>query len=310
MNRALRMQGSAFSVVALTLAAATAVLPRLDPRVELLVVAAMIILLGVPHGALDTIFAQKLYQVRSFRGWIGFGVLYGAPAAAVVAVWLVMPTVFLLGFLLISAAHFSGDPEEGTRGLSRLLYGGAVIVLPTLLHADEVDRLFGLLAGSEAAARLTSWLASLAWPWLASLVASALLEARRSRPTGLELLATAALATAAPPLVAFAVFFCGMHSARHILRTIAYASPTAPWLILTAGLLPMALVLAALAIGWFCLADTLLDARLIQFVFVGLAALTVPHMTLIERVRLSGVDLTSLPPAAMTPIRRRRSSSP
>lgn len=295
MNRALRMQGTAFSAVALTLAAATAVLPRLDARVELLVVAAMIILLGVPHGALDTIFARQLYRMRTLRSWIGFGILYGAPAAAVVAIWLVAPTLFLLGFLLISAVHFSGDPADGTRRLSRLLYGGAVIVLPTLLHADEVDRLFGLLAGSEAAARLTPWLVSLAWPWLAALVASASLEARRSRQTGFELLSVAALATAAPPLVAFTVFFCGMHSARHILRTIAYASPAAPWLILTAALLPMALVLAASAIGWFCLADTPLDARLIQFVFVGLAALTVPHMALIERVRLSGWQRPALP---------------
>lgn len=295
MNRALRIQGLAFSVVALTLAAATVVLPRLDARVELLVVAAMIILLGVPHGALDTIFARKLYQVRSLRGWIGFGFLYGAPAAAVVALWLVAPSVFLLGFLLISAVHFSGDPAEGSRGLSRLLYGGAVIVLPTLLHADEVDRLFGLLAGPEAAARVTPWLASLAWPWLAMLIASALLEARRSWQTTLELLAVAALATTAPPLVAFTVFFCGMHSARHILRTVAYASPSPSWLLLTAGVLPMVLVFLASAISWFCLADTPLDARLIQFVFVGLAALTVPHMALIERVRLSGWLRPALP---------------
>ena len=295
MNRALRIQGLAFSVVALTLAAATVVLPRLDARVELLVVAAMIILLGVPHGALDTIFARKLYQVRSLRGWIGFGFLYGAPAAAVVALWLVAPSVFLLGFLLISAVHFSGDPAEGSRGLSRLLYGGAVIVLPTLLHADEVDRLFGLLAGPEAAARVTPWLASLAWPWLAMLIASGLLEARRSWQTTLELLAVAALATTAPPLVAFTVFFCGMHSARHILRTVAYASPSPSWLLLTAGVLPMVLVFLASAISWFCLADTPLDARLIQFVFVGLAALTVPHMALIERVRLSGWQRPALP---------------
>ena len=86
-----------------------------------------------------------------------------------------------------------------------------------------------------------------------------------------------------------------MHSARHILRTVAYASPSPSWLLLTAGVLPMVLVFLASAISWFCLADTPLDARLIQFVFVGLAALTVPHMALIERVRLSGWQRPALP---------------
>jgi len=295
MSGALRMQGMVFSVLALTLAAVSLVLPRLDGRAELLVAAALITVLGVPHGALDMIFARQLYRMRTLRGWVGFAVLYGAPAAAVVALWLVAPTVFLLGFLLISAAHFSGDPADGTHGFSRLLYGGAVIVLPTLLHAGEVGRLFGLLAGSEAAARLTPWIGGLAWPWLAGLLASALVEARRSRQTALELLAVAAVAVAAPPLVAFTVFFCGMHSARHILRTVAYANPSAPWLLLTSSLLPMAIVLAAAGVGWFCLRDAPMDARLVQLVFVGLAALTVPHMALIERVRLSGWQRPALP---------------
>ncbi len=291
----MRIQGGVFSVLALTLAAASTVLPRLDARVELFVAAVMIILLGVPHGALDTIFARQLYRVRTIQGWAGFAVLYGAPAAAVVALWLAAPTLFLLGFLLISAAHFSGDPADGTHGLSRLLYGGAVIVLPTLLHAGEVGRLFGLLAGSEAAAHLMPWLGGLAWPWLAGLLASTLVEARRFWQTALEMLAVAAVATAAPPLVAFTLFFCGMHSARHILRTVAYATPLAPRLLLTSSLLPMALVLAASAVGWFGLRSTPMDGRLVQLVFVGLAALTVPHMALIERVRLSGWRRPALP---------------
>ena len=55
-----------------------------------------------------------------------------------------------------------------------------------------------------------------------------------------------------------------------------------------AALLPMAGVLAGSALAWVFLRDTALDARVVQVVFVGLAALTVPHMVLVERVRLSG----------------------
>jgi hypothetical protein len=38
--------------------------------------------------------------------------------------------------------------------------------------------------------------------------------------TAVELGAVGVLAIVAPPLIAFVVFFCGMHSARHILRSM------------------------------------------------------------------------------------------
>jgi Brp/Blh family beta-carotene 15,15'-monooxygenase len=113
--------------------------------------------------------------------------------------------------------------------------------------------------------------------------------------TGLEIAAVAILATFAPPLVAFAVFFCGMHSARHILRTRDYSGPASPKMMLAACLGPMAGValLAAAAVLW--LRNVPMEARLIQLIIVGLAALTVPHMALVERVRFSGWVPAALP---------------
>ena len=288
MTGVLRAQGLFFSALAVIVAGASTILIHVDPQTELIVASVMILLLGVPHGALDMIFARKLHQITSLLGWVYFGFLYAALAAAVVAVWSMAPSVFLIGFLLISAAHFSGDPAPGTLAISRVIYGGAVIILPTLLHPEVVARLFAMLAGPEAAEMLMPWLTEAARPWLLVLVLCSAIEARRSWQTGLELLAVGLLATLAPPLIGFTAFFCGMHSARHILRTVAYGRPMEPWMVLASGLIPMAVVLAGSAIGWRFLGGISFDARLVQLVFVGLAALTVPHMALIERVRLSG----------------------
>jgi hypothetical protein len=50
----------------------------------------------------------------------------------------------------------------------------------------------------------------------------------------------------------------------------------------------MAGVMVSSAAAWYFLRETPLEARVVQIIFVGLAALTVPHMILVERVRISG----------------------
>lgn len=285
---AMRIQGLAFSVGAIALAIMTVTAAPFDTQIELIVVAALIVLLGVPHGALDTIFARQLYGIQTLGGWLRFALIYVLLGASVVGFFMLAPSGFLIGFLLISILHFSGDPAGGTPWLARALFGGAIIVLPTVLHAGEITRLFALLVGIDAAKLVTPFLSLLAWPWLIGLALAATLGLPKDWLTALEMVAVAVLAVLAPPLISFTVFFCAMHSARHILRTIDYSCCTSPGLILGATLLPMLGILVASAVAWRFLGDTPINGAIIQLVFVGLAALTVPHMALVERVRFSG----------------------
>jgi Brp/Blh family beta-carotene 15,15'-monooxygenase len=157
-----------------------------------------------------------------------------------------------------------------------------------LLPAGEITRLFALLVGIDAATLVTPFLGLLAWPWLIGLALAAIQRLSKDWLTALEMGAVAVLAVLAPPLISFTVFFCAMHSARHILRTIDYSGRTSPGLILGVTLLPMLGVLVASAVAWHFLCGTPVNGAIIQLVFVGLAALTVPHLALVERVRLSG----------------------
>ena len=285
---ALRIQGLAFSIGAILLAVVAVSTARFDSQVELIVVASLIVLLGIPHGALDTIFARKLYGIKTLGGWLRFALIYLLLGASVVGFFMLAPSGFLIGFLLISMLHFSGDPAAGTPWLARALYGGAIIVLPTLFYAGEITRLFALLVGIDAATLVTPFLRLLAWPWLISFVLAAIQRLPKDWLTALEMGAVALLAVLAPPLISFTVFFCAMHSARHILRTINYSGNSSLGLILGAMSLPMLGVLLASATAWHFLGGMPMNGAIIQLVFVGLAALTVPHMALVERVRLSG----------------------
>lgn len=286
--KGLNIQGIAYTLTALLVTALSCVAVQPDEQTELIVLASLILLLGVPHGAFDTVFAWKLYGIESLLGWASFVILYLLLAACVVVVWMVTPALFLIGFLLISTVHFSGDPAEGTPLLTRLLYGGSILILPALVHPGEVSHLFGLLVGEGTACIMMPWIRLLAWAWLTCVSLAVILRSQKNLLGSLEIGATALLALVAPPLVSFTLFFCGMHSARHILRTIDYSGRTSTRLLLIAALLPMIGVLALSTVAWHFLKATPLEARVVQIIFVGLAALTVPHMILVERVRLSG----------------------
>lgn len=283
----MRLQGLFFSILALMTGALSLLFGSLEAQHELLFASLFIVLLGVPHGALDPIFVQALPQINSPASWAVFVALYLLLAALVVALWWFAPTIFLVVFLVVSVLHFSGDLVAGAGFLVRLFYAGAVIVLPAALHAAELERLFALLTNLTAAAMVVTALQLMAWPWLAALVLLTVRSARHDRWLALEVLAVSVLTLTASPLLGFTVFFCCMHSPRHILRTQLYARMTLQRLALVAAL-PMFAVLLMAGGGWYWLPDSPIDERLLQFLFVALAALTVPHMVLVERVRLSG----------------------
>ena len=308
MTAGMRLQGKVFCGLALVWVMASGIGIRLAPFHELWAAGALIALLGMPHGAFDVVFARRLFGVVGAKGWALFSLLYIGLAAAVVGVWWVAPTFFLCAFLACSALHFGGDPAAGTSVLARGLYGGAVIVLPALWHGPELQQLLALVAGPASAALVAPVLGQMAALWLAGLALAAALLARTSRLAAAELAALAALSVTAPPLVAFTVYFCAMHSPRHVLRTLAGFSrleirnawgmakwPTLAVLVVLVVSMVWMGVLAAAAGGT---ALEVIDGRpggppmpawAMQIIFVGLAALTLPHMVLLERARQAGL---------------------
>ena len=284
----IRIQGIIFGVISILCLLASAFLPALDKQTELILVAALIIILGVPHGALDTLFARELYGVNSVTAWIKFSVIYLVMAALVVGLWYLAPLLFLIGFIGISIAHFSGDPDGETGWFIRLIYGGAIIFIPVLKHPQEIADVFSLLVGTSSSQALMPWMSGLALPWLLALAGVVLYLVSKKSPLSYELLSLGLIAYFVSPLISFTIFFCGMHSARHIIRTAAFAKYSQPVLLLGAMLLPMIGVMVMSVASWFLLKNQTLDGRVVQIVFVGLAALTVPHMALVEQVRLKG----------------------
>ena len=190
----------------------------------------------------------------------------------------------MAAFLILSLFHFSRDLNGTTPKVIRLLYAGSVIVLPTLFNFDEMRNLFSLILDDKAGLEIVTFLHLLTWPWLIALVIGMVFEFTKHWLLGLELLAVCLLAIFARPLISFTIFFCTMHSLRHILRTQTYANMSLRQLAVI-SLAPMLGLAFMLILGWNYLPDSPNFERILQFIFVTLAALTFPHMLLIDRVK-------------------------
>ena len=250
---------------------------------------AAVVVIGLPHGALDGAIAIHLGFAKRLVPFLSFLFFYIAMSALVVGAWLLAPTLCLFVFLVISMLHFgTGDARHGTgwlRGAEIIAHGGLVIAGISQMHKPEVDVIFGYLTGQDT---------TLLWQGidvLTVIVGAALIVClaqamwyRQWRGTAVELCVLATLFAMAPPLVGFAVYFCCVHSARHvsgILNSLRYDMSRFAMFNQAAAFTFASWAAGGLAIWWFAdIGDP--EPVLLRVVFIGLAALTVPHMILVD----------------------------
>ena len=231
--------------------------PTLALRFQYLPFAVGLVLLGLPHGAMDHLAIPHLtcrpltwrFALPFFGGYLGLVLLY-------LAFWHTAPAAALVVFLLVSCLHwgqgdlaflclFEGRPRPNSPLDALTVWvvrGGLPILLPILAFPNTF---------AYVAAGLTAWYGGLGLPApgrgivTTGLLAFAVLlglyvvqywrecgPARRGafrRDVG-ELALLAALFWRVPPVLAVGVYFCVWHSARHIGR-LMLADPV------TAGLL-------------------------------------------------------------------------
>jgi Brp/Blh family beta-carotene 15,15'-monooxygenase len=280
-----------FSAVAVVAVLGIALrLPAPPLPVQAAVLGVLVATLGLPHGALDPLIARRAGLWRTPLGFAGFNLSYLAIVALVVGVWLLAPVASLVGFLLVSGIHFGADWNRGRAVVLRSLTGVGLLTLPAFAHHAEVAAVYRILAGAggAAVADVQSWLGPVA---IAAMLLGAALALRPHPTDAIEILLAATLALVAPPLIFFALYFCALHSARHLRHGFAEerGSGRLPALIAVVyTVVPIVAVgiLTAVFARDFAPGGSLARDWIIRLVFIGLAALTVPHMTVIAVAEL------------------------
>lgn len=271
-----------FPIVAFVVAAFWVVMPDLvSPTLQIFGLAVMVILLGLPHGALDPWVAELVGFSQTPKQAIIFNVMYLLIAGLVVFTWLLFPVTSLMVFLAISAWHFSGDWKHDQSMWLRICAGVLLILMPIAFHTENVAFIFTQLSGAGGG----SLAHSLALPVWAIICAMAVLIVMASYQhkwlSVLEYAGLLTLAYAATPLVYFTLYFCLLHSPRHLSGLLRYADPKVRPRLLRMALLYTVLTLILIAILYFFWSALPIDSLILKLVFIGLAAVTVPHMILI-----------------------------
>jgi Brp/Blh family beta-carotene 15,15'-monooxygenase len=264
--------------------------------------AGMILLLGIPHGAVDHLLAARAFRlagtsgdlVRIYGAYLGVIALYAG-------LWLIAPLPALLVFLALSIYHFgqsdtaaAGGSAAVRRGLA-LSRGALLIGVPIAAHPHLALPIFDRIVGHEVFA---SWIPL---PGGAMVIAGLLIgqhlvvvltllpgPAVRRLGEATWTAATGALLVLTHPLVGFAVYFGVWHSLGHIdrlrrvlgdqRRPLSYRRffrLAAPYTILSLlGLIGLWVAAGALGAR---------SDQLVPLVFVLIALLTAPHMVVVDR---------------------------
>ncbi len=207
-------------------------LPGTVPAISPWLLLASVIVIGIPHGAIDHIMAEKVYGLdNTWKGTAKFYVGYLGLMFVVGMLWLLEPVIGMLFFFAISIYHFgqadledfvkpgsSGIPWYLVRGsliLGLILFSDTAVSYPIMAQALHMNplTLFSVLPNGPGA------LVALAAAY-AALFAMALLSGKVA--VGWRLLADSVLIVVlflvAGPLIGFAVYFALWHSAGHIIE--------------------------------------------------------------------------------------------
>ncbi|RUO23672.1 hypothetical protein CWE08_01060 [Aliidiomarina iranensis] len=251
-----------------------------------LVVLTLAVLAGLPHGAFDFYIAKRLGQLQSIPQQAFWASRYLAIGIGFIAFWVVFPVAGLSVFLFVSALHFGRDYYPQQHGLA-LAAGTIILGLPMLFNATIVNTIFNQLMVTPVQAE---WIINITLVFMAVAAGMIFLDLLKSGKKALSQRANLIIALGAlfwsavlfHPLIYFALFFALLHSPKHMREQWAKLDSnqrkTALGVIAALTVMP---ILAAGVVG--TMLQGTWDQRLITLIFIGLAALTMPHMVLLER---------------------------
>ncbi len=260
----------------------------------------LILTIGVSHGSLDHVKGKKLFNILNIKKISIFYFLYTLMAISVIIIWIIIPSVSLMIFLLVASFHFG---KEDTQFLisensyfNQLLFflkGLLIILAPMFFHFNETITIFKfLLVDNEIFYSTLEFIEVnkiLPIGIILSTLSCVYLFLRKFEIKKfvifLDFFSILILNYYLSPLVAFTIYFCFLHSIRHSI-TLIYEIDKNDFKnglkVFGKKVLPLTILTAIFCLIGLYLLNNKYDfnSSILKIIFIGLASLTIPHILL------------------------------
>ena len=260
----------------------------------------LILSIGISHGSLDNFKGRKLFQILEIDNFSIFYFAYILIALIVIFLWILIPYVSLIIFLMVASYHFG---KEDTQFLTIensyynqflfFLKGSLIVFAPMYFHFDETISIFRLLLiENETFYKFLDLIESnrvLLYFVILSTLANILLFTKnfelKKFTIFLDYFSILIINYYFSPLVAFTIYFCFLHSIRHSISLMSELDENNlgnGFKIFIKKALPLTFITAIFCvIGLYLLNNTYnFDSSILKIIFIGLASLTFPHILL------------------------------
>lgn len=253
--------------------------------ISLLLAMILLVLTGLPHGALDPVLAYRHHVYTSKWGAFGFYATYLGITLLALATWIYQPVVSLLCFLAYSMVHFGRDwqHELPFKGLA---YGCIILGSPALFHSQQVHEIFQIISFGHSPEWLVHALQISVGLGMALMLPT---KSQLSKKLWLEQIGLFCAAIIFEPLWYFLIYFCFLHSPKHLLEEWKHLSHLQK----KVAIKVMVTITFATCLLVLVLSQQLSSVEVTfselsyQAMFIGLATLTIPHMLLMAWIQHS-----------------------
>ena len=260
----------------------------------------LILTIGVSHGSLDHIKGRKLLNILKFENIIIFYLTYIFIAITIIILWILIPAISLIIFLIIASFHFGKEDtqfliKENTYFYQFLFFlkGSLIILSPLYFNFDETISIFKLLLiENETFYSSLSFIETnkiLYIGIILSSLSSLLLFIKdyelKKFTIFFDYFSILILNYCFSPLLAFTIYFCFLHSIRHSITLIFELNENdfnegfKIFIFKAIPLTFLAIVLCIISI-YFLNNNYNFDSSILKVIFIGLASLTFPHILL------------------------------